>query len=46
MLAICNFMGSGNGDLGGNPLRTGLVQLEYRCYIGSIPIFGTKFLNT
>lgn len=25
MLVICNFMGSGNGDLGENPLRTGLV---------------------
>ena len=40
----CNFMGSGNGDLGGNSLRTGLVQLEHRCYIGSIPIFGTTSL--
>ena len=46
MLVICNFMGSGNGDLGENPLRTGLVQLERRCYIGSIPIFGSKSLNT
>ena len=36
-------MEGGNEDKGENPLRTGLVQLEYRCYRSSILLIGTIF---